>query len=137
MTTPIRTKIQMGETPPSGITTVPPIVKSWRDASHPYDRVSRMPSTRKKRPAAERTAPTTSKRGAGRSRGGSVSPRASQMIVTITMTCRTNEARQPKTVVTNPPMSGPAAAPSPAAPLMTPKYRARVARSAKRTVTRM
>ncbi len=40
-------------------------------------------------------------------------------------------------LVTSPPISGPAAAPSPPAPLITPKYLARDLTSGKVTVTRM
>ena len=68
---------------------------------------------------------------------GSVILRASQMIQTTMRTCRPNEARQLMALVTSPPMSGPAAAPRPPAPLTTPKYRARDLTSGKVTVTRM
>jgi hypothetical protein len=54
-----------------------------------------------------------------------------------TSTCRMNEARQLIALVTRPPMSGPAAAPSPAAPLTAPKFLARVATSGNATVMRM
>ena len=63
--------------------------------------------------------------------------RASQMIQATTRTCRPNEARQLIALVTSPPISGPAAAPSPPAPLITPKYLARDLTSGKVTVTRM
>ncbi len=55
----------------------------------------------------------------------------------ITSTCARNEARQLNALVMRPPMSGPAAAPTPAAALMTPKYRAREGSSVKTTVIRM
>ena len=48
-----------------------------------------------------------------------------------------NEARQPNVLVTRPPISGPAAAPRPAAPLTSPKYWARVLVSVNSTVMRM
>ncbi len=54
-----------------------------------------------------------------------------------TRTWRRNDARQLMVVVTRPPMSGPAAAPIPAAPLTAPKARAREGRSVVMTVTRM
>jgi hypothetical protein len=59
------------------------------------------------------------------------------MIDTTISTCSTNDARQPMPLVINPPISGPAAEPSPAAPLTTPKYFARVRMSGKTTVIRM
>ena len=52
-------------------------------------------------------------------------------------TCSPNEARQLTAVVTTPPISGPAAAPRPPAPLTTPKYLARDLMSGNATVTRM
>ena len=55
------------------------------------------------------------------------------MIQATTRTCSPNEARQLIALVTTPPISGPAAAPSPP----TPKYRARDLTSGKATVTRM
>ena len=48
-----------------------------------------------------------------------------------------NDARQLIALVTRPPMRGPAAAPSPAAPLTMPKYLARVLVSSNSTVMRM
>ena len=48
-----------------------------------------------------------------------------------------NEARQLIALVTRPPISGPAAAPSPAAPLTMPKYFARVVGRGNSTVIRM
>jgi hypothetical protein len=59
------------------------------------------------------------------------------MIQATTRTCSPNEARQLIALVTTPPISGPAAAPSPHAPLTTPKYLARDLTSGKATVTRM
>jgi hypothetical protein len=59
------------------------------------------------------------------------------MIQATTRTCSPNEARQLIALVTTPPISGPAAAPRPPAPLTTPKYRARDLMSGKATVTRM
>jgi hypothetical protein len=48
-----------------------------------------------------------------------------------------NAARQLIAVVITPPISSPAAAPSPPSPLITPKARAREVRSLKRSVVRM
>ena len=59
------------------------------------------------------------------------------MIAATTATCRRNEARQLMALVITPPISGPAAAPSPAAPLTMPKYLARLLMSGNMTVTRM
>ena len=59
------------------------------------------------------------------------------MIQATTSTWSPNEARQLIALVTTPPISGPAAAPSPPAPLTTPKYFARDFMSGKATVTRM
>jgi hypothetical protein len=48
-----------------------------------------------------------------------------------------NAARQLTAVVIRPPISGPAAAPMPPSPLMTPNARAREVRSLNRSVVRM
>jgi hypothetical protein len=82
------------------------------------------PSTMKNSPTADRIAPVRSKRGAGPVLPGSLILRPSRMIQATTSTCRPNDARQLIALVTRPPISGPAAAPMPAAPLITPKYRA-------------
>jgi hypothetical protein len=47
--------------------------------------------------------------------------RASTMIHATTSTCSPKDARQLIALVTTPPISGPAAAPRPPAPLITPK----------------
>ena len=70
-------------------------------------------------------------------RAGSVILRARKAIQATTRTWRANDARQLMALVTRPPISGPAAAPRPPAPLTTPKYRARDLTSGKVTVTRM
>ena len=59
------------------------------------------------------------------------------MITATTRTCSTKEARQLIALVIRPPMSGPAAAPSPAAPLTMPKYFARSRVEGYTTVIRM
>ena len=107
------------------MTTVSPIVKSVRAANHPYVLDCRMPSTTKNRPSADRIAPSRSNCGAASVRGGSVIRSAMTMIVATISTCRMKEARQLMALVTRPPISGPAAAPRPAAPLTMPKYLAR------------
>ncbi len=59
------------------------------------------------------------------------------MITATTSTCSRNEARQLNALVTSPPSNGPAAAPSPPAPLTIPNQRARCAFSVASAVTRM
>ena len=59
------------------------------------------------------------------------------MITAMISAWNTNAARQLMALVMTPPMSGPAAAPMPAMPLMTPKARAREVRSLKASVARM
>ena len=70
-------------------------------------------------------------------RAGSTIFLASTMIQATSRTCSPNEARQLIALVTSPPMRGPAAAPSPPAPLTTPKYFARDLMSGNTTVMRM
>ncbi len=130
------TNSQTGEMPPFGMTTVPAMLKSVRAAVQPYVELCRTPSTTKNRPAAERIAPTRSNRGAA-PRGGSTILRAITMMRATTRTCSTKEARQLMALVIMPPMSGPAAAPSPAAPLTMPKYLARSRVEGYTTVIRM
>ena len=59
------------------------------------------------------------------------------MITATTAACRPNDARQLIVVVIRPPISGPAAAPIPAIPLITPNARARDATSSNASVARM
>jgi hypothetical protein len=117
--------------------TFPLTLKSVRELNQPYVRDCRMPSTTKNNPAADKAAPTRSNCGRCAGRGGSGILRASSRIAITTATCRTNEDRHPIQLVNMPPISGPAAAPNPPAPLTTPKYRARVSTSSNHTVTRM
>ncbi len=58
-------------------------------------------------------------------------------MVTTTRAWKTNAARQLIAVVMTPPISGPAAAPMPPIPLITPKALARDVRSVKAIVARM
>ncbi len=137
ISTPTATKSQTGETPPSGMITAPPTEKSFLALNQPYCDDCRMPSTTKNSPAADSTAPPRSKRGAVWVTGGSSILRARNTIHATTSTCSPNEARQLIALVRRPPISGPAAAPRPPAPLTMPKYLALVFRSGKATVTRM
>ena len=59
------------------------------------------------------------------------------MIVAMITAWKMNAARQLIPVVITPPMSGPAAAPMPPRPLMTPNARARDVRSSNLSVVRM
>ena len=59
------------------------------------------------------------------------------MIVATTSAWSRNDARQLIVVVIRPPISGPAAAPIPPMPLITPKALARDGRSLKASVARM
>ena len=134
---PMPTKSQTGEMPPWGMTTVLPMVKFWLAVNQPYVPDCRMPSTTKTSPAAERIVPTISNFGLAPCTPGSWMLRLSTMIKATIRTCKMKEARQLIAVVMTPPMSGPAAAPIPAAALMTPKALARVGRSRKETVHRI
>ncbi len=95
------------------------------------------PSTTKNSPAADSTAPVRSNEGTRPVLAGSGILRASTMIHATTTTCSPNEARQLIALVIRPPISGPAAAPSPPAPLTIPKYLALVLTSSNMTVIRM
>ena len=55
----------------------------------------------------------------------------------MTIAWKTNAARQLMAVVMSPPISGPAAAPTPPIPVMTPKARARDVMLLKSSVVRM
>ena len=63
--------------------------------------------------------------------------RLSRMIVATTTAWKTNAARQLIAVVITPPINGPAAAPMPPSPLITPKAQAREVRSLNHSVARM
>ena len=63
--------------------------------------------------------------------------RLSTTITTMTSAWNTNAARQLMAVVMRPPISGPAAAPTPPIPLITPKARARDVMSVNSIVVRM
>src|SRR3954465_14813781 len=85
----------------------------------------RIPNTTKNMPTADRTAPNPSNGLVGSAGRGSVIRRLSRTITAMTAAWKTNAARQLIAVVMSPPISGPAAAPRPPKPLMTPNARAR------------
>ena len=97
----------------------------------------RIPKTTKNMPTAERIAPTASKGRVGSGGSGSTRRRLRKMIVATTTAWKTNAARQLIPVVITPPINGPAAAPMPPSPLITPKAQARVVRSLNHSVARM
>ena len=97
----------------------------------------RIPNTTKNMPTADRIAPTASKRRVGSAGTGSSMRRLRKMMIATTAAWKTNAARQLIPVVMRPPISGPAAAPRPPSPLMTPKARARDVRSLNLSVVRM
>ena len=99
---------------------------------------ARMPMTRSTSPAAESTAPDGVER-PRRIRRHRVLDRArlSKMMIATISAWKTNAARQLIAVVMRPPISGPAAAPMPPMPLITPNARARDVTSVKSIVVRM
>ena len=103
-----------------------PLVSAWR-----------IPNTKKNMPTADRNAPNASNGRVGSAGIGSETRRLSSTISAITRAWNTNAARQLIAVVISPPISGPAAAPMPPIPLMTPNARAREVRSVNRSVVRM
>ena len=76
-------------------------------------------------PTADSTAPRMSKGRVGSAGNGSTIRRLSTTITTMTSAWKTNAARQLIAEVIRPPMSGPAAAPTPPVALITPNARAR------------
>src|SRR3954454_18137917 len=76
-------------------------------------------------PAPERIAPAASNGRVGSGASGSSRRRLSRTIVPTTMAGKTRAARQLMRVVITPPIRGPAAAPIPPSPLITPKAQAR------------
>ena len=97
----------------------------------------RIPNTTKNMPTADRIAPTTSKGRSGSAGRGSTIRRLSRMIATMTAAWKMKAARQLIAVVMRPPISGPAAAPMPPRPLITPNARAREVISLNASVVRM
>ena len=96
-----------------------------------------IPPTRTTRPTADSTAPTMSKGRLGSAGTGSTTLRESTTMTTMMRAWKTNAARQLMAVVIAPPISGPAAAPIPPMPLITPKARARDFMSPNIMVVRM
>jgi hypothetical protein len=88
-------------------------------------------------PTAERIAPVRSNGRVGSAGTGSTIRRLRRTISATIRAWNTNAARQLIAVVMSPPISGPAAAPMPPRPLITPKARAREVISPKRSVVRM
>jgi hypothetical protein len=97
----------------------------------------RIPNTTQNMPMPERIAPTRSKGRSGSGASGSTIRRLRRTIVPTTSAWKTNAARQLIAVVITPPMSGPAAAPIPPRPLITPKAQAREVMSLNQRVARM
>ena len=81
------------------------------------------PITTKTRPAADSTAPRMSKGRVGSGATGSTILRLSRTITAMITAWKTKAARQLIAVVMRPPINGPAAAPTPPMPVMTPKAR--------------
>ena len=95
------------------------------------------PITTRISPAADRTAPRVSKGRVGSGAMGSTIERLIQMITAMTSAWNTNAARQLIAVVMRPPIKGPAAAPTPPIPVITPNALARDVMSVKSSVVRM
>ena len=91
--------------------------------------------TRDRRRTARR--PRCRRGGSGSGGTGSTIARLSKTMTAMTSAWNTNAARQLIAVVMRPPISGPAAAPMPPMPLMTPNARAREVTSVKSIVVRM
>jgi hypothetical protein len=88
-------------------------------------------------PAADSAAPVPSNRRCRSGGTGSLSRRLRTMMSATIAACSRNDARQLIAVVISPPTSGPAAAPIPPMPLITPNARARDSTSAKNIAARM
>ena len=97
----------------------------------------RMPNTMKNIPTADSTAPTRSKGRVGSAGSGSSRLRLSRTMMTTISAWKTNAARQSIHVAIAPPISGPAAAPKPAMPLITPNAHAREVVPVNQSVARM
>ncbi len=105
--------------------------------STPLLSACRIPKTMQNMPTADKTAPNASNGRVGSAGMGSATRRLSNTIRTMTAAWKMNAARQLIAVVMTPPISGPAAAPMPPSPLITPNARAREVRSSNRSVVRM
>ncbi len=91
----------------------------------------------KNMPTADNTAPPTSKGRLGSAGSGSLRPRLSRTMIATISAWKTNAARQSIQVAITPPISGPAAAPTPPIPLIAPKAHAREVVSVNQSVARM
>ena len=96
-----------------------------------------MPKHDEEHADADRIAPNASNGRVGSAGIGSATRRLSSTISATISAWNTNAARQLIAVVMSPPISGPAAAPMPPIPLITPNARARDVRSVNRSVVRM
>src|SRR6266536_2106166 len=93
--------------------------------SQPLLSAARIPVTTSRSPTADSTAPPVSKGCVGSGGSGSRTlRRLSTMIITMIRAGKTKAARQLITDVMNPPISGPAAAPTPPSALIAPNARA-------------
>jgi hypothetical protein len=97
----------------------------------------RIPNTTQNMPTADRTAPTASNGRLGSGSTGSAIRRLRRTIAATTSAWNTKAARRLIALVMRPPISGPAAAPTPPSPLITPNARAREVRSSNAIVARM
>jgi hypothetical protein len=88
-------------------------------------------------PTPDKIAPTTSNGRLGSAGSGSSRLRLSRTIEATTAAWNTNAARQLIADAISPPISGPAAAPIPPSPLITPNAHARDVTSSNQTVARM
>jgi len=98
---------------------------------------ARIPVTSRTSPTADRTAPTTSNGRLGSAGSGSRTRRANRTITATISAWNPKAARQLIAEVMTPPISGPAAAPTPPRALTVPNALARAVRSVKYSVVRM
>src|SRR5947209_2864628 len=114
-TSPPKMRNGTGENP-NGAISWPPIVGGFFGWIQPQELLMRIPNTRRPRPTAESAAPPTSSFGRCSAAGaGFIRRRNSNTTITIT-TSPAKTYRQLSSVVTQPPMSGPAAIAAPATP---------------------
>ena len=127
--------------PPSGCVAKKPKrnnapITTRASASQPFVSACMIPNTTSTGPSL--TAPRRPHRSGASDRRHGIDDRPAEEEDDATITAwKTNAARQLIAVVISPPISGPAAAPMPPMPLITPKARARDWRSSKSIVVRM
>ena len=97
----------------------------------------RIPNTTQNIPTPDSSAPTESNGRLGSGATGSMTRRLSRMITATIRAWKTNAARQLMADVITPPISGPAAAPIPPMPLITPNAFARDSNDVNASVVRM